>query len=927
VCIPGTDLDADGTEDVCPSEDSWTFVSRNAMHEVAPLPTNATWDRSAPEIVAFDVDRDSKTLGAPLEYLESGSVQPIMVLRAPPVHFDVVDADGSGEISAREIYDVNNCFTDYLATGDSYTCDTVATYGSTTTVSSRVTGEVKTAASHTWATDFALTVGFDWNTLGCDGGGGEAVRPNPTDNSALSVGGTCVEASFFADIGGDSQQSVESERTIGERFSYASRVTANSGADLVYAGLQQNQVLEYPVYAGAGWGLGAGEPVQYLTQRTPLQTRFRWLSGEDFGFSLTGQGLVPQHVLSYAATEEQLQAQSPTLPVSSATVDGGTLVATLDVAHNLQCVREDPLEGVEQTELTINRVEKEAYGNTGIKDLNLFGKRVFPCVVTDTRVDLTGTRTTLDRGYLVVEALSANTLRLQPTTPLGPLSSSILGRAQDGDLITAPGTFPVDEWTVRRFRALQAEVITNRDSGFEESVGWGIGSRLSLGGRLGVATFGKYPLIGVGGHVGVSVGGNYSEEYTQDMLQTMTLSTTQDTSFGVRVTGDIDPGIAYSMKPYLVQSPGAAMVLDWTTSVDGTQQFWSEFYGQLPDPGFALPDLLTPYKAPDPVSNPSVTVPALLRSPDFGSWECDVAQLGLAGVTSFKECRAAPKAEPREPLLLVARVHNDSLKAYDGNAPIDVRFFVGDPARGGYEVARADAVTQRSPSCVSRFCLPARGETIAAAAWDWFKDAPGLVGQGGPARPLPMYAIIDADGTIAEGRDLVVPVDVRECEASYPAGDGAGGLVEDFSSACPATNNQAYFTQAFDTLPGGALAPSTDLRVEAADVRLLPDGSLTTTVRSTAASGRVQVRLYECATDACTPATTGKLLGTRTIPAIEAGGAVAARFAVPPGSGTRTFWVHAVPVDNWERPGGGPLDVEGQLENNLVKVVLPPPAV
>ena len=72
-----------------------------------------------------DIDRDSKTLGTPLEYLETGHVQPLLIVRSPPVHFDAFDTSTNGEpgtgpdgkVDPTEVWDVNNCFTDYLATG------------------------------------------------------------------------------------------------------------------------------------------------------------------------------------------------------------------------------------------------------------------------------------------------------------------------------------------------------------------------------------------------------------------------------------------------------------------------------------------------------------------------------------------------------------------------------------------------------------------------------------------------------------------------------------------------------------------------------------------------------------------------------------------------------------------------------------------
>jgi hypothetical protein len=95
-------------------------------------------------------------------------------------------------------------------------------------------------------------------------------------------------------------------------------------------------------------------------------------------------------------------------------------------------------------------------------------------------------------------------------------------------------------------------------------------------------------------------------------------------------------------------------------------------------------------------------------------------------------------------------------------------------------------------------------------------------------------------------------------------------------------------------------------------------------------TGRVQVRLFKCAGEsaACVPqiqTLAGPLSSsTRTIGGFGPSGVASVRFPSP-GVGQWTLVAQAVPMDQFEPPGGGPFDEPGSLANNQARVVITEP--
>jgi hypothetical protein len=701
----------------------------------------------------------------------------------------------------------------------------------------------------------------------------------------------------------------DTSKTIGRSFTYASSVLTSGGNDAAYVAIQENQVLEYPVYAGAGWGLGGGDLLTYATVKTPLETEFRWLSQEDFLVPLVSHGLQPQNVLSWAPTQQRLEGEVPGDSLARIELDKqGRVVAKTSGNTGIPC---------EFTNADlIGQVSDRAPATKDIGDT--------PCIVDNVGVKVLDTSSGFDRSYIVTQKSDAKTLVLQPTVAVPAGTAAVRGK---GRLITQAGEFPLEEWSVRRYHKLEATVRTNRESGFENSFAWNFG--LKAGVQVGVGF--AVGLKGLGGAgVGLEVG--LSGGYEQNGLQSISLGTTNETQYGVRISGDIKPNIAYLVRPYLSRAPSGALVFDWTARASTTQPFWrTEYFDRGPDLAFELPNLLIPYRNPYPFSRPRATAPVLLQSYSFRSWECTDTIDPATNQRVADRCVPAKVAKESN-FVLVADVHNFSLKPYDSSSPILVRFFVGDPAKGGYQVAESTVPSVKDPGCVNRYCLPAQGNSTVRVPWDWAKANPGLANRGSPVRPLPIYAVIDPQNRVQEVHDWTRPIDVRACKPLYRTVGGeqvANYPIsgEDYQSACPTSNNEGWFTQRFGEVStlSTPLAPSTDLSVQPLVVRQIAPGrqSVTVPVRSTQQASKVEVRLLTCTGNTtCSPAAARSAPRKATIPSIGAGRTATTTFSLTLPKGTFTLAAQAVPINNFEEPGGGPFDQSGQLGNNLRRQVV-----
>ena len=190
-----------------------------------------------------DFDGDGLRAGKPRRFSKSEIVRPIVILNAPPVHFDILD---------NQIYDLNSCF-------DKNGCPKfAATYDRSMESQEIVTTELNTS----WGV--SATVDGQVNTA--------------TVTASASL--TAKYGKNFSKIQGSSQQTT---------------VTINVDAiedDQIYAIVSDYDIWEYPL-------LQDGETVAYLLVTVPRITEARWFPSN----SWSAFSYIPDHevgnVLSY----------------------------------------------------------------------------------------------------------------------------------------------------------------------------------------------------------------------------------------------------------------------------------------------------------------------------------------------------------------------------------------------------------------------------------------------------------------------------------------------------------------------------------------------------------------------------------------------------------------------------------------------------
>jgi hypothetical protein len=376
--------------------------------------------------------------------------------------------------------------------------------------------------------------------------------------------------------------------------------------------------------------------------------------------------------------------------------------------------------------------------------------------------------------------------------------------------------------------------------------------------------------------------------------------------------------VSYQVRPWLVEDPVTkAMTLDWTATCGTCNEgYWKNYYTAKPDPALALPALLSPYKTPAGI--PNIQGVDLLESPGLMSWTCDADGI----------CRPPAKAPAGRPMILSMRVHNYSLKAFQSTQPLKVRFFAGDPVRGGYQIAEAGVPdADRTDSSVAaecgaaRYCIPAQGSVVAAVRWT---PPTSLGGVGTPLAPFPIHAVIDPSDKVDEVHDWTRPVDLKSCYDTYPyLPPSPADQYDTPESDCPTTNNEGYYLQEFT----GKAAPRNDLSVTRSNITVAKDGrSVRVVVGATAKSTQAQVRLWYCRpTAACSPSTSVQWNAQKTVAGIPARGTRAVTFPVRLGTGAWRVVAQVVPVTEFEAPGDAgyrPAMNRGKLTNNTATVTI-----
>ena len=201
-------------------------------------------------IALGDFDGDRVRLGTPTRYQITDILQPMVILNAPPIHFDIINGTA---------YDLNKCY-------NSNNCQFHSIYQKVTTNSV----EVSSTINREWGVDASLS------------GGG----------NFLGIG---VKASMKASYGEKFSKVANSTKKVTVGVSVIA-----SDDDYIYATVVDYDVWEYPVYTDSGFQ--GNILVLY-----PLLTENRWFPSK----SWSGSSYKPNHevgnILSYYSYTDSLE--------------------------------------------------------------------------------------------------------------------------------------------------------------------------------------------------------------------------------------------------------------------------------------------------------------------------------------------------------------------------------------------------------------------------------------------------------------------------------------------------------------------------------------------------------------------------------------------------------------------------------------------
>lgn len=835
-----------------------------------------------------DLDADSQTLGTPITYVTVGEVRPLMILRSPPVHFDAFPGliTNDGKVSYTETRDTNGCFGAKTPSD----CGVSTVYTSSSTLTSSIAGSINNS----------------WGIAGSVGVNAWFGKTEDTDDgNSKCASGVCGELSVLLETEYKGEQADTTKA--GSNFTYSFSKTALAGSDEVLAFTAATETTEYPIYPGTSIFGGELEPGRYVRVESPVQSTLAWRSATDPEITSSGwQHSVPGNLLSYPKSSSALPTDTKAVKAIEK-VGPQTVRITTTGDHGYTC----SLAGFTTTD-----------GTRQLAPPGYLSK--YPCAAdakfeTVTLTDLGGAVASLNgKSFKVTTIDSANQLQLLASTAVSTVdwtagAKGCKSDCSNGSLKRLPGALDKTVQTVGSSATnFSVEFVDNNE--FEAAASWSLNTALSAELKLS----GGVEYIG-GSGVAVKLKGNYQRSEGA----TRSVAMLAGTKFEATIPPVSEVGTRYVVQPYLTADPiSNAMTFDWTASCDihCNTGVWNSYLFQ-PDLAFALPELLNPYKTPNNTGDNYVN---MLRSPDFQTWNCRYdAEL------QQKVCSAPPLAVAGKKSTIATTVHNYSLKAYASSSkPITIRYYVGDPARGGYPVL--DAPVPSSSGCGFAYCITPQGEVAVLS--DWIPAA-GLSGRGTTAAPLPIYAVIRT--TMPEVHPWTAPISLADCDATYPNLAGAipeyrvPGSSEKRPSLCPTTNNQAYFPIRF----GGKPAQPTDLSVFSSGVTVAADGrSASIKVKSSAAiSGKKAiVRIWACpTTSTCLPQTlpipknASAATGWGKTVSLTIGKGGTQTITMPlVSTGTKKISVQIIPLDVWERPGGPALNQPGQLGNNQVTKIV-----
>jgi hypothetical protein len=248
------------------------------------------------------------------------------------------------------------------------------------------------------------------------------------------------------------------------------------------------------------------------------------------------------------------------------------------------------------------------------------------------------------------------------------------------DFSTSPSPFiphiynnvPVHHTGDGSFKFTFDKISSGEDS---YSLSGGVGASLFT--KIGIETTGQLSLtpLGIGGSVAsdvrIGVSSEISAYYHNSTLSTH--STELRNTFQVegtigRLAQRFDATARYNITPYIYRSQSGALVLDYMVSIPENMSWWKPYRDNF-DLAFILPWRYATEKGSE-----NVTVSRKQKTTDIQFYP--------------------PIARAGDTVVIIARVHNFSLKTFDDILKVD--FYLGDPADGGVKLTDINGVTGSS---------------------------------------------------------------------------------------------------------------------------------------------------------------------------------------------------------------------------------------
>ncbi len=647
-------------------------------------------DRTFVQLAAADLDGDSSTLGDPVRSYAVGEVQPMMVMRAPPVEFLALDGSHPGYatdgwISSAEVYDLSSCYAANGADTDNGQCPMRTTYsteGGTET-------SLAVAVQSSWGIDTAIK-------------GGLAGGDHDPGGDCNDV---CWEATLELAYAHREEQQTEDQRT--RTFRYSTEQVAAPMQDRAFVATSDIEINQVPVYYGTfSGGTLPDEPDLWTYAATPLDTVFSWISVNDPQYGSVFAGPTPGNVLSYPANGSQVETHRQS--VTSIRREGtNRLAVTTTSNHGYLCA----LEGGQVETAFPSPVDAQCAGQQ--EPVRIRGAGSFD-----------GT------NYVVAGVRSPTEVVLQRIGSSVPVAADPCG---DGGCTISrqPSALPVQTQEIGPGSGGSTTFTFGQVDGYQERYA------VTNGGSAELATSGEAGAGPVSVLWEAHVKGEF--EHNNESMLSMVLESATTWTFDY---GSASRPGSYRVTPYLADDPkSGALALTWTASPVGSSGLWGNpvyGYGAVgdpdlparPDAAFSLPLLLEPYRTHTGLDD---NLDVVLSSPDFATWTCEED-----GV-----CRPPDALPVGQPLQISATVHNEALNPLPASVsrPLVVRFYLGDPARGGYQIAE---------SKVTR-TIESRDDAVATARWTPPANFAGQLGQ-------PIYAVIDPDDEFDEVLDWEAPI-------------------------------------------------------------------------------------------------------------------------------------------------------------------------